>query len=85
MMIIYFIALINKRKVLNCLLWHLGHQSVVPPGHEKIRTFFYAKCSISKHKIPIFPKITSFQLLIFKSSSFRQKDMFIMHIHSKYS
>ena len=28
----------KQEKMLHCLLWNLGHQNVLSPGHEKIRT-----------------------------------------------
>ena len=37
-MIIYFYCTYKREKILHCLLWNLGHQNVLSPGHEKIRT-----------------------------------------------
>ena len=42
-----------------------GSPTVVSAGHEKIRTNFYAKCSMSKHKVPIlFRKLLDFECIV---------------------
>ena len=48
--------------MLHYFLCNSGNQNVLSPGREKNKEISsYAKCSMSKHKIPIFfSKITSF-------------------------
>ena len=70
----------KQEKMLHCLLWNLGHQNVLSPGHEKIRTFLCKLCPKTNF---LFVQ-NDFIFILFKLSSFRQKDVFIMHVHSKY-
>ena len=38
-MIVHFNYTYKQEKILHYLLWNLGHQNDLSPGHEKIKTF----------------------------------------------